>query len=98
MLSLLQQHIAQLRANYGKSSLLPDSLGGLGGVNPLAPRCGRVFAYVPSASHVCGGAVKGGKICLHLKSDAYPTCKGHELGPVQVEDGTLYVRAPRDLC
>ena len=94
-MSLLQQKIAQLRANRGKSSLFPDSPGGFGGVNPLAPRCGRVFAYVPSASHVCGGAVKGGKICLRLKSDDDPVCKGHETGPVQVRDGTLYVRAAK---
>jgi len=88
-MSLLQQKIAQLRANRGKSSLF------WGGVNRLAPRCGRVFAYVPSAVHVCGGAVKGGKICLRLKSDDDPACKGHETGPVKVEDGTMYVRAAK---
>ena len=94
-MSLLQQKIAQLRANRGKSSLFPDSPGGLGGGNPLAPRCGRVFAYVPSASHVCGGAVKGGKICLRLKSEDDPACKGHEPGSVKVEDGTMYVHAAK---
>ena len=96
MSSFLQQRIAQLRANRGKSSsLFPDSPGGLGGVDPLAPRCGRVFAYVPSASHVCGGAVKGGKICLRVKSEGDPACKGHEVGDVNVEDATLYVRAAK---
>ena len=64
MSSLLQQRIAQLHANHGKSSLFPDSPGGLGGVDPLALQCRWVFAYVPSASHMCGGAVIGGKICL----------------------------------
>ena len=92
---ILQQPIAQLRANRGKSSLFPDSPGGLGGVNPLPPRCGRVFAYVPSASHMCGGAVKAGKICLCLKSEEDPACKGHELGVVKVDDGTLYVCAAK---
>ena len=96
MSSLLQQRLARLRASRGKSSsLFPDSPGGLGGVNPLAPRCGRVFAYVPSAVHVCGGSVKGGKICLRTKSDDDPACKGHEPGLVKVEDGTLYVRAAK---
>ena len=94
-MSLLQQKIAQLRANRGKSLLFPDSPGGLEGVNPLTPRCGWVFAYIPSASHLCGGAVKGGKICLHLKSEDDPACKGHDPGPVQVEDGTLYVCAAK---
>ena len=94
-LSLLQQHIAQLCANCDKSSLLPDSPGWLGGVNPLAPRCGQVFAYVPSASHMCEGAVKGGKIYLCLKSEEDPACKGHEPGVVKVDDGTLYVRATK---
>ena len=95
MSSLLQQRLAQLRANRGKSSLFPESPGGFGGVDPLAPRCGRVFAYVPSAAHVCGGAVKGGKICLRLKSDQDAACKGHEQGQVKVEDGTVYVRAAK---
>ena len=95
-MSLLQQRLAQLRANRGKSSsLFPDSLWGLGGVNPLAPHCRRVFAYVPSAAHMCGGAVKGGKICLRLKSDEDPACKGHEPGPVKVEDATVYLRAAK---
>ena len=95
MSSILKQRIAQLQANCGKSSLFPDSPGGLGEVNPLAPRCGRVFAYGPSASHVCGGAVKGGKVCLRLKSEGDPACKGHEPGVVKVDDGTLYVRAAK---
>ena len=94
-MSYLQQKLAKLRESRGKSSLFPDSPGGLGGVNPLAPRCGRVFAYVPSASHVCGGAVKGGKICLRLKSDEDPACKSHEAGEVEVTDPTLYVRAAK---
>ena len=67
----------------------------MGGVNPFAQRCGRVFAYVPSVAHMCGGAVKGGKIFLRLKSDDNPACKGHEPGPVKVEDGTLYLRAAK---
>ena len=95
MSSLLQQKLAQLRANRGKSPLFPDTPGGLGGVNPLAPRCGRVFAYVPSASHVCGGAVKGGKICLRLKDENDPACKGHDSGSVKIEDATLFVRAAK---
>ena len=95
-MSYLQQKLAQLRANRGKSPLFPDSPGGLGGVvNPLAPRCGRVFAYVPSAAHVCGGAVKGGKICLRVKADDDPACKSHEPGQMKVEDGTMYVRAAK---
>ena len=95
MSSLLQQKLAQLREKRGKSSLFPDTPGGLGGVDPLAPRCGRVFAYVPSASHVCGGAVKGGKICLRLKADDDPACKGHDSGVTKMEDGTLFVRAAK---
>ena len=94
-MSYLQQKLAKLRANRGKSSLFPDSPGGLGGVNPLAPCCGWVFAYVPSASHMCGGAVKGGKICLWVKSDEDPACKSHELGSMKVEDGTMYVCAAK---
>ena len=39
--------------------------------------------------------MKGGKICLHLKSDDDPACKGHKLGPVQVEDRTMYVRVAK---
>ena len=92
---LLQQKIAQLWAKCGKSSLFPDSPGGLGGVNSLALRCRQVFAYVPSASHVCGGAVQGGKICLQLKLEEDPACKGHAPGVVQVEDGTMCVRAAK---
>ena len=94
-MSYLQQKLAQLRANRGKSSLFPESPGGLGGGNPLAPRCGRVFAYVPSAAHVCGGAVKGGKICLRVKTDDDPACKSHAPGEIEVQDGTLFVRAAK---
>ena len=90
-MSLFQQKLAKLCANCGKSSLFPDSPGGLGGVNTHAPRCGQVFAYVPSASHVYGGSVKVGKICLRLKSDDEPACKSHEPGSMKVEDGTIYV-------
>ena len=39
--------------------------------------------------------MKGGKICLRLKSDNDPACKGHEPGPVKVEEGTLYLRAAK---
>ena len=39
--------------------------------------------------------MKGGKICLRLKSDDDPACKGHEPGPVKVGDGTLYLRAAK---
>ena len=63
-MSYLQQKLAKLCANCDKSSLFPDSPGGLGDVNPLALCCGQANAHVPSALHVCGGAVKGGKICL----------------------------------
>ena len=35
--------------------------------------------------------MKGGKICLRLKSDDEPACKSHEEGSVKVEDGTVYV-------
>ena len=46
-MSLLQQKLAQLCANHGKSSLFPDSPGGLGGINPLA--CLLMF----QALHTC---------------------------------------------
>ena len=54
-----------------------------------------MLAYVPSAAHICGGTVKGGKICLCTKSDNDPACKGHEPGLMKVEDGALYVQAAK---
>ena len=39
--------------------------------------------------------MKGGKICLRLKSEEDPACKGHAPGEVNVEDGTVYVRAAK---
>ena len=53
-------------------------------------------ARMLSTSHICGGAVKGGKICLCLKSDEDPACKGHEPGSVQVADGIMYVREAKE--
>ena len=94
-MSYLQQKLAKLCANHGKSSLFPDSSGGLEGVNPLALCCGQVFAYVPSASHVCEGAVKGGNICLRVKLDEDPACKSHEPRSMKVEDRTMYARAAK---
>ena len=67
------------------------TLLGVGRGYHLTPSWGQVLAHVPNASHICGGAVKGGKICLRLKSDDDPVCKGHEPGEATVEDSTLYV-------
>ena len=39
--------------------------------------------------------MKGGKICLRLKSDDDAACKSHEPGLVEVQDGTMYVRAAK---
>ena len=39
--------------------------------------------------------MKGGKICLRVKSEEDPACKGHEPGEVRVENGTLYVCAAK---